>query len=115
MTGGTRTADTGCGGVGLNVLQGAALGGATTIIAVDTQPSKEALAREFGATHFVLSSDHTLQDIRDLTGGRGADRSFEAVGIPKLQELAFEAARPGGSVVLAACSAMKTGKFRTFP
>ena len=96
----------GCGGVGLNVLQGAALGGATMIIAVDTQPSKEALAREFGATHFLVSSDHVLQDIRDLTGGRGADRSFEAVGLPKLQELAFEAARPGGSVVLAGLSAM---------
>ena len=96
----------GCGGVGLNVLQGAALGGATIIIAVDTQPSKEALAREFGATHFLLSSDHVLQDIRALTGGRGADRSFEAVGLPRLQELAFEAARPGGSVVLAGLSAM---------
>jgi Zn-dependent alcohol dehydrogenase len=96
----------GCGGVGLNILQGAALGGAATIIAVDTQAAKETLAKQFGATHFVLSSDRVLQDIRDLTGGRGADRSFEAVGIPRLQELAFEAARPGGSVVLAGLSAM---------
>ncbi len=96
----------GCGGVGLNVLQGAALGGATIIIAVDSQPAKESLARQFGATHFLVSSDHTLQDIRDLTGGRGADRAFEAVGLPKLQELALDAARPGGHVVLAGLSPM---------
>ncbi len=44
--------------------------------------------------------------MRALTGGRGADRSFEAVGLPALQELAFAAARPGGSVVLAGLSPM---------
>lgn len=96
----------GCGGVGLNVLQGAKLGGATTIIAVDTQPAKESIARQFGATDFVLSSDHVLEDIRDLTGGRGADRAFEAVGLPRLQELAMDASRPGGAVVLAGLSPM---------
>ncbi len=96
----------GCGGVGLNVLQGAALGGATTIIAVDSNPAKESLAKQFGATEFVTSSDHTLQDIRDLTEGRGADHAFEAVGLPKLQELALDAARPGGTIVLAGLSPM---------
>ncbi|MEP7292298.1 MAG: Zn-dependent alcohol dehydrogenase [Chloroflexota bacterium] len=98
----------GCGGVGLNVLQGALLGGATTIIAVDTNPAKMALARQFGATDALLMSDHILEDIRDLTGGRGADRAFEAVGLPKLQELALDAARPGGSIVLAGLSPMGT-------
>ncbi|HVU11673.1 MAG TPA: Zn-dependent alcohol dehydrogenase [Phototrophicaceae bacterium] len=96
----------GCGGVGLNVLQGAALGGATTIIAVDSNPAKEGLAKQFGATEFVASSDHTLQDIRDLTEGRGADHAFEAVGLPRLQELALDAARPGGTIVLAGLSPM---------
>lgn len=96
----------GCGGVGLNVLQGALLGGASIIIAVDTQPAKESLARQFGATDFLLSSEHLLEDIRDLTGGRGADHAFEAVGLPRLQELALDAARPGGSVVLAGLSPM---------
>jgi NDMA-dependent alcohol dehydrogenase len=96
----------GCGGVGLNVLQGAALGGAETIIAVDTNPGKMALAKQFGATDTLLMSDHILEDIRALTGGRGADHAFEAVGLPKLQELALEAARPGGSVILAGLSPM---------
>ncbi len=96
----------GCGGVGLNVLQGAALGGAATIIAVDANPAKESLARQFGATDFLLAGDQVLDAIRALTDGRGADRAFEAVGLPKLQELALDAARPGGSVVLAGLSPM---------
>ncbi len=96
----------GCGGVGLNTLQGAALAGATTIIAVDSNPAKEALARQFGATDFIVASDHVVADVRALTGGRGADRSFEAVGLPALQELAFAAARPGGAVILAGLSPM---------
>jgi S-(hydroxymethyl)glutathione dehydrogenase / alcohol dehydrogenase len=98
----------GCGGVGLNILQGAVLCGASTIIAVDVNEAKMALARSFGATHTLLSSVDTLEAIRDLTGGRGADYSFEAVGIPSLQELVLEAARPGGTAVLAGLSAMGT-------
>lgn len=98
----------GCGGVGLNILQGAALCGASTIIAVDVNAAKMALAKQFGATHTLLSDAHTLDAIRDLTGGRGADVSFEAVGIPRLQELALDAARPGGTAVLAGLSAMGT-------
>ncbi len=99
----------GCGGVGLNILQGAALCGAATIIAVDTNAAKMQIARDFGATHTLMSGDDTLDAIRDLTGGRGADHSFEAVGIPALQELSFAAARPGGNVILAGLSPMGTG------
>lgn len=98
----------GCGGVGLNILQGAALCGAGTIIAVDVNAAKMDLARVFGATHTLLSGDDVLAHIHDLTGGRGADHSFEAVGIPALQELALAAARPGGMVVLAGLSPMGT-------
>lgn len=98
----------GCGGVGLNILQGAALCGAQTIIAVDVNAAKMDLARVFGATHTLLSGDDTLAHIHDLTGGRGADHSFEAVGIPALQELALAAARPGGMVILAGLSPMGT-------
>jgi S-(hydroxymethyl)glutathione dehydrogenase / alcohol dehydrogenase len=96
----------GCGGVGLNILQGAALCGAQTIIAVDTNPAKMALARTFGATHTLLSGDDVIAAIRDLTGGRGADHAFEAVGLPALQELAMEAARPGGQAILAGLAPM---------
>jgi Zn-dependent alcohol dehydrogenase len=100
----------GCGGVGLNVIQGAALCGASTIVAVDANEKKSKVAQLFGATHFVLAHGRgahaTLEEVRALTGGRGADHSIEAVGIPSLQELAFEAARPGGTVTLAGLSPM---------
>ncbi len=96
----------GCGGVGLNIVQGALLCGAGTIIAVDLNQAKMQLALDFGATHTLISDDHILEAVRDLTGGRGADHTFEAVGIPALQELAFEAARPGGTVTLAGLSPM---------
>lgn len=96
----------GCGGVGLNILQGAALCGAEKIIAVDVNETKMQMARQFGATHTLLSDAQIVEQVRDLTGGRGADHSFEAVGIPALQETAFAAARPGGTVVLAGLSAM---------
>ncbi len=99
----------GCGGVGLNIIQGAALCGAEKIIAVDTNPTKMEIARQFGATHTLLSSDDPIQHIRALTNGRGADHSFEAVGLPALQELAFEAVRPGGTLTLAGLSAMGSG------
>ncbi|GAB4513680.1 MAG: Zn-dependent alcohol dehydrogenase [Anaerolineae bacterium] len=96
----------GCGGVGLNIIQGAALCGAEKIIAVDVNAAKMALAAAFGATHTLISDEHIVEAVRALTGGRGADHSFEAVGIPALQETAFKAARPGGTVVLAGLSPM---------
>ena len=103
----------GCGGVGLNIVQGAALCGASVVIAVDTNEGKMAIAKRFGATHTVLSHGRdargTLEAIRSLTGGRGADHAFEAVGVTALQELAFEAARPGGTVTLAGLSPMGSG------
>ena len=114
FTAGVRPGDSavviGCGGVGLNILQGARLCGACNIIAVDVTEKKASIARTFGATHFVLAHGRdahaTLNEIRALTGGRGADHSFEAVGVPALQELAFDAARPGGTVTLAGLSPM---------
>lgn len=96
----------GCGGVGLNVIQGAVLSGAETIIAVDANQAKMALARQFGATHALISGQDTVKAIRELTGGRGADHAFEAVGIPELQETAFKAARRGGTLTLAGLSAV---------
>jgi Zn-dependent alcohol dehydrogenase len=98
----------GCGGVGLNVLQGAALAGAETIIAVDRSEAKMNLARQFGATHTLLAGQDTQAAIKELTGGRGADYSFEAVGLPAVQEEAVTAARPGGVAVLVGLAAMGT-------
>jgi Zn-dependent alcohol dehydrogenase len=68
------------GGIGLNVVQGAKLRGATPIIAVDLEGSKEAIAREFGATHFINSSkEDPVPKVQELTNG-GADFVFEAAG-----------------------------------
>jgi Zn-dependent alcohol dehydrogenase len=99
----------GAGGVGLNTIQGAALCGAWPIIAVDTVREKEAMAREFGATHFVISDPRTLDAIKELTGGRGADHAFESVGLPALQEAAFKAIRPGGTLTLTGLAPMGSG------
>jgi S-(hydroxymethyl)glutathione dehydrogenase / alcohol dehydrogenase len=99
----------GAGGIGLSILQGALLCGASTIIAVDTNTAKMELARDFGATHTFIANDGTIQSIRELTGGRGADHVFEAVGVPAVQETALEAARPGGTLTLVGLSAMGTG------
>jgi len=99
----------GCGGVGLNILQGAALCGADKIIAVDTNAAKMQIARQFGATHALLADDNTIRAIQELTGGRGADHAFEAVGITAVQETALKAIRPGGTLVLAGLAPMGTG------
>ncbi len=90
----------GAGGIGLNIIQGAVLCGAVPIIAVDASEDKAALARQFGATHSLPSDDSTVERIQRLTGGRGVDRAFEAVGKPTLQERAFAATRPGGTLTL---------------
>jgi S-(hydroxymethyl)glutathione dehydrogenase/alcohol dehydrogenase len=72
----------GMGGVGLNVVQGAKLRSANPIIGVDLEGSKEAIAREFGATHFINSSKQDpVPIIQELTGG-GANYCFEAIGDP---------------------------------
>jgi len=99
----------GCGGIGLNILQGAALCGAYPIIAVDTNAPKLALAEQFGATHTVIAGDAALAQIQAMTGGRGADHVFEAVGLPAVQETALAAVRPGGVLTLVGLAPMGTG------
>ncbi|MBZ0292348.1 MAG: Zn-dependent alcohol dehydrogenase [Anaerolineae bacterium] len=99
----------GAGGVGLNIIQGAALCGASTIISVDTSAAKMAIAREFGATHTLAAGPDVHNAIRDLTGGRGADHVFEAVGVPFVQEESLGAARPGGTLTLVGLSPMGSG------
>jgi len=90
----------GCGAVGLNVLQGARLAGAATIIAVDVGAARLARARQFGAMHAIdANGDGVLDQVRALTGGRGADHVFEAAGHEAAFRLAVEAARPAGQVV----------------
>ena len=58
------------------------------------------IAREFGATHAIMSDDNAVARIKALTSGRGVDCAFEALGLPSLQERAFAATRPGGTLTL---------------
>src|SRR5207249_18013 len=91
----------GAGGVGLNVVQGAALVGAHPIIAVDLNDRKLDLAREFGATHVVNGgSADPVGAIQELTGGRGVDVSFEVIGRPEVIVQAFLALRRGGKAAV---------------
>jgi S-(hydroxymethyl)glutathione dehydrogenase/alcohol dehydrogenase len=98
---GSRVAVFGAGGVGLNVIQGAAGVGAERIIAVDVHARKLELARVFGATHVVdASREDAVAVIRELTEGRGADYAFEAIGRKKTIEQAYAAVRRGGTCVV---------------
>src|SRR5688500_9286786 len=91
----------GCGGVGDAAIAGAALAGATTIIAVDLDDRKLEWARDFGATHVINgSSGDVVEKIRELTGGFGVDVAIEAIGLPQVYEQAFYARDLAGTVVL---------------
>ena len=87
---GESVAVIGCGGVGDSVIMGAKLAGATTIIAVDIDPTKLEWAKGFGATHTVnpLDGDAVAQ-IKAITGGNGVNVSFEAVGKAQTIETAI--------------------------
>ena len=97
---GSTVAVIGCGGVGLNAIQGAALAGALRIIAIDAVETKLTLAQEFGATEVVdASGGDVVGKIRDLTDG-GVDYSFEAIGKKETAEQAFHMLRPGGTATI---------------
>ncbi|MEU3791949.1 Zn-dependent alcohol dehydrogenase [Streptomyces fructofermentans] len=85
----------GTGGIGLNVIQGARLAGASTVVAVDANPAKEAAARRFGASHFLTSSE----GVRDILR-TGADHVFECVGRVELVRQAIDLLDRHGQAVL---------------
>ena len=90
----------GVGGIGLNVIQAASISGANPIIAVDTNPDKEALAIEFGATDFVNASEvDANQGIRKIRPN-GVDYAFECVGAKPLIEAAVGYLDWGGTLVI---------------
>jgi S-(hydroxymethyl)glutathione dehydrogenase / alcohol dehydrogenase len=97
---GSTVAIIGCGGIGLNAVQGARLAGAGTIIAVDMLDTKLDLARDFGATHTVNASDgDPVQAVKELSGG-GVHYSFEAIGLKVAAEQAFNMLRSGGTATV---------------
>ena len=98
---GSSVAVFGCGGVGLNVIQGAAIAGAERIIAIDTIEAKLEMAKKFGATDVLLASpgEDLAKTLKKMTGG-GPDYAFECVGAGALAETAYRAIRRGGKAVI---------------
>jgi S-(hydroxymethyl)glutathione dehydrogenase/alcohol dehydrogenase len=98
---GSSVAVFGCGGVGLNVIQGAAIAGAERIIAIDTLPAKLEMAKKFGATDTLLAKpdEDVAKALKKMTGG-GPDYAFECVGVGALAEAAYRAIRRGGKAVV---------------
>ena len=90
----------GCGHLGLWMIQGARVAGAAQVIAVEPLPERRALAAELGATDLVDPADgDAIEQVRALTGGRGADYALEAAGRIDAMEQAFHMARNAGTVV----------------
>jgi len=133
---GSRVAVIGAGGVGLNVVQGAAIAGCERVIAIDLRPKPLEIARLFGATDAIgalsgassgaaagttpggapAASLDVAAAVRALTAGRGVDFVFDTVGSPATLALALACARKGGAVVLTGLSRMDAqGAIAMFP
>ncbi|MFV0277991.1 MAG: Zn-dependent alcohol dehydrogenase [Parahaliea sp.] len=104
-TAGVRPGETvaiiGCGGIGLSAINGAAIAGAGRIFAVDTQETKLAMARNFGATDTINAScDDPVQQLLELSNGKGVNKAFECVGMKKTIEQAFAMLARGGTATV---------------
>jgi S-(hydroxymethyl)glutathione dehydrogenase/alcohol dehydrogenase len=94
----------GTGGVGLNVIQGARISGASKIIAIDVNSTRLEMAKQYGATHTILASKNdeglleAAKQVKILTA-RGADYSFECTAIPSLGAAPLAMIRNGGTAV----------------
>jgi S-(hydroxymethyl)glutathione dehydrogenase / alcohol dehydrogenase len=97
---GTTVAVIGCGGIGLNAIQGARIAGAARIVAIDMLDNKLELASQFGATDLVnaIGTD-PVREVLDLTGG-GVHYAFEAIGLKIAAEQAFNMLRAGGTATV---------------
>jgi len=104
---GDTIAVVGCGGVGLNVIQGARIAGAEEIIAVDMVESKLQLAKDFGATTTVNASQgDAVSQVMELTGQRGADVAFEVIGLKQTIDQTVMMTRRGGQAILVGVPSM---------
>jgi NDMA-dependent alcohol dehydrogenase len=98
---GDTVAVIGCGGVGLNVIQGARYAGAERVIAIDMVPFKLDLAKQFGATDIVNASEgDPVSKVMEMTGQRGADVAFEVIGLGPTIEQTVNMTRRGGQSIL---------------
>ena len=98
---GSSVAVFGCGGVGLNVIQGARIAGAQRIIAIDPVEAKLEMAKKFGATDVLAAKpgDDASKTLKKMTGG-GPDYAFECVGSGELAAVAYRSIRRGGLAVV---------------
>jgi S-(hydroxymethyl)glutathione dehydrogenase/alcohol dehydrogenase len=95
---GDTVAVVGLGGIGLNIVSGAQIAGAKTIIGIDLHPAKLELARKFGATHVINSGEEDVAArVKEITA-LGVHHSFEAIGLGLTQKLAINLTRVGGAV-----------------
>ena len=97
---GTSAVVVGAGMIGNLVIQTLRIAGCSQIIAVDLDEGKLDLAQQVGATHGLVAQGDVAAEVRKLTGGRGADATFEAVGIQPTVRTAIDSARNGGTVTL---------------
>lgn len=98
---GDTVAVIGCGGVGLNAVQGAAIAGARRVIAIDLQPAKLELAKTFGATDVINpAEENVLERIREITGADGVDHAFEVIGLTATAQQAIEITGRGGTAYM---------------
>jgi S-(hydroxymethyl)glutathione dehydrogenase / alcohol dehydrogenase len=98
---GDTVAVIGCGGVGLNVIQGARIAGAGEIIAIDMNETKLQMAKEFGATATVNASQgDAVSQVMSMTAQRGADVAFEVIGLPETIDQSITMTRRGGQAIL---------------
>jgi S-(hydroxymethyl)glutathione dehydrogenase/alcohol dehydrogenase len=118
VTAGATVAVFGLGGVGLSIVMGARLAGASPIVAVDRVADKLERARSVGATDAIIAGDDPAQTsaaVRAATGG-GPDFAFEAIGHPATIEAAIAVLPPGGTAVLVGLTPFGArASFEVFP
>ncbi len=114
---GSTVAVFGLGGIGLNVIQGAKMIGASKIIGIDLNEDKIALAKKFGMTHFInpAKTENLIEAIADLTNG-GVDYSFECIGNVDVMRDALECCHKGWgeSIIIGVAGAGKEISTRPF-
>jgi S-(hydroxymethyl)glutathione dehydrogenase/alcohol dehydrogenase len=101
MPAGSTAAVFGCGGVGLNVIQGARIAGASRIVAIDSNEAKLDMAKKFGATDAIVAKpgEDLSKQLKKMTAG-GPDYAFECVGSGELAATAYKSIRRGGSAII---------------
>jgi S-(hydroxymethyl)glutathione dehydrogenase/alcohol dehydrogenase len=108
VTAGASVLVVGCGGVGLNIVQGARLVGARTIIAVDLIDNKLQYAKTFGATHTLNGqTENVIESVRSITSG-GVDYAFDAIGSEATTLQIIDAIAPGGIATMVGVPSFKT-------